>query len=97
MTSWNTRGSGTHGKTFESVDCETLVNQALDHLQLLIEDSTATVTHDHLPTVMGHGAQLMRLFRNLINNSLKFTKDTPPLIHVSAEQCDRVLALFNPR
>ncbi len=30
----------------------------------------------------------MRLFQNLINNSLKFTKDTPPLIHVSAEQCD---------
>ena len=79
---------GTHGKTFESVDCETLVNRALDHLQLLIEDSSATVTHDHLPTVMGHGAQLMRLFQNLINNSLKFTKDTPPLIHVSAEQCD---------
>jgi PAS domain S-box-containing protein len=80
---------GTHGKTFGPVDCETLLNRVLDHVQLLIEDSGATITHDPLPTVIGDGAQLMRLFQNLINNSLKFKKDAPPLIHVSAEPCDR--------
>ena len=79
---------GTHGKPFGPVDCETLLNRSLDHLQLMIEDSGATVTHDHLPTVIGDGAQLMRLFQNLINNSLKFRKDASPLIHVSAEPCD---------
>jgi len=79
---------GTHGKPFGAVDCETLLNRSLDHLQLMIEDSCATVTHDHLPTVIGDGPQLMRLFQNLINNSLKFRKDASPLIHVSAEPCD---------
>ena len=78
---------GTHGKTLGPVDCETLLSRVLDHLQLLIEDSGATVTHDHLPTVIGDSAQLMRLFQNLIHNSLKFKNDSPPLIHVSAEQC----------
>ena len=63
------------------------LNRVLDHLQLLIEDNSATVTHDHLPTVIGDSAQLMRLFQNLIHNSLKFKNDSPPLIHVSAEQC----------
>ena len=80
-------GVGTHGKAFGPVDCETLLSRLLDHLQLSIEDSGATVTHDHLPTVIGDGAQLMRLFQNLIHNSLKFKNDSPPLIHVSAEQC----------
>ncbi len=76
---------GTHGKAFGPVDCETLLSRVLDHLQLLIEDSGATVTHDHLPTVIGDDAQLMRLFQNLIHNSLKFKNDSPPLIDVSAE------------
>lgn len=79
---------GTHGKPFGPVDCETLLNRSLDNLQLMIEDSGATVTHDHLPTVIGDDAQLMRLFQNLISNSLKFRKDASPLIHVSAERCD---------
>ena len=79
---------GTHGKAFGPVDCETLLSRVLDHLQLLIEDSGATITHDHLPVVIGDGAQLMRLFQNLIHNSLKFKNDSPPLIHVSAEQWD---------
>ncbi|MGO8878424.1 MAG: MASE3 domain-containing protein [Desulfomonilaceae bacterium] len=76
---------GTHGKTFGPVDCETLLSRVLDHLQLSIEDSGATVTHDHLPTVIGDDAQLIRLFQNLIHNSLKFKNDSPLLIHVSAE------------
>ena len=79
---------GTHGKTFGPVDCETLLSRVLDHLQLSIEESSATVTHDHLPTVIGDGAQLMRLFQNLVHNSLKFKKDSPTLIHVSAELYD---------
>ncbi len=77
---------GTHGKAFGPVDCETLLSRVLDHLQLSIEDSGATVTHDHLPVVIGDSAQLLRLFQNLIHNSLKFKNDSPPLIHVSAEQ-----------
>ncbi|MHB8205564.1 MAG: MASE3 domain-containing protein, partial [Desulfomonilaceae bacterium] len=76
---------GTHGKAFGPADCETLLSRVLDHLQLSIEDSGATVTHDHLPTVIGDDAQLMRLFQNLIHNSLKFKNDSPPLVHVSAE------------
>ncbi len=79
---------GTHGKAFGPVDCETLLNRVLGHLQLSIQDSGATVTHDHLPIVIGDGAQLIRLFQNLINNSLKFRKDAPPLIHISAEPSD---------
>ena len=76
---------GTHGKTFGPVDCETLLDRVISHLQLLIEENGATVTHDQLPMVIGDGDQLARVFQNLINNALKFRKDCPPYIHVSVE------------
>ena len=76
---------GTHGKIFGPVDCEKLLVEVLEHLQLLIEDNGATITHDRLPTVIGDDVQLARLFQNLINNALKFRKDDPPSIHISVE------------
>ncbi len=76
---------GTHGKMFGPVDCEKLLIEVLEHLQLLIEDNGATITHDRLPTVIGDDVQLTRLFQNLINNALKFRKDEPPSIHISVE------------
>jgi PAS domain S-box-containing protein len=76
---------GTHGKMFGPVDCEKLLLEVLEHLQLLIEDNEATITHDRLPTVIGDDVQLARLFQNLINNALKFRKDDPPSIHISVK------------
>ena len=79
---------GTHGKTFGPVDCETLLDRVLNHLQLLIEDNGATVTHDQLPIVTGDGDQMARVFQNLINNALKFRTDDPPSIHITVEPND---------
>jgi PAS domain S-box-containing protein len=76
---------GTHGKIFGPVDCEKLLIEVLEHLQLLIEDNGATITHDQLPTVIADDVQLARLFQNLINNALKFRKEEPPSIHISVE------------
>jgi light-regulated signal transduction histidine kinase (bacteriophytochrome) len=75
---------GTHGKPFQPVDCATVFDQVLENLQMAITDTSAQVTHGPLPTVMGDGSQLMQLFQNLIDNALKFRKNGPPLVHVSA-------------
>ena len=69
---------GTHGKPFESVDCETVLDKALANLQMLLTESGAQVTHDPLPTLTADSTQLLQLFQNLIDNACKFRDDTDP-------------------
>jgi PAS domain S-box-containing protein len=75
---------GTHGKPFESIDCEAVLDRALANLQILLADSGAQVTRDPLPTLSADSVQLVQLFQNLIDNACKFRDDTTPQIYVSA-------------
>ncbi len=42
------------------------------------------ITHDPLPTISADDTQLLQVFQNLIQNAIKFRKDEPPRVHVSA-------------
>ena len=75
---------GTHGKPFETIDCETILDRALANLQILLTESGAQVTHDPLPTLSADSTQLVQLFQNLIDNACKFRDNTTPQIHVTA-------------
>jgi len=75
---------GTKGREFEPTDCEIILEQALENLQIAIEEKNATVTHDPLPTVLADSVQLGQLFQNLIGNAIKFQGPEPPHVHVSA-------------
>ncbi len=70
----------------ESVDCEAVFCEALENLQNAVSASRATITHDPLPAVQGAGGQLRRLFENLLSNALKYRRQEPPRIHVTAER-----------
>jgi PAS domain S-box-containing protein len=75
----------TRGKPFEAVGCTAILNQALTNLRMVIEETGAMITQDPLPTVMGEESQLVQLFQNLIDNAIKFRREEPPRIHISAE------------
>ena len=62
------------------------MNAAIQGLERAIAESNAHVTHDQLPTVMADAAQLSRIFQNLIANAIKYRRDCPPEIHVSAQR-----------
>ena len=79
---------GTRSQTFEPINCETILQEALDNLRVTIEESGAVVTHDSLPTVMADSLQLGQLFQNLIGNAIKFRGDERPRIHISARRND---------
>lgn len=76
------------GRPFESVDLNQIFRQATEILELAIEDSSATVTSDQLPTVQGYSAHFVQLFQNLISNALKYCGERPPRVHVSFRKLD---------
>jgi PAS domain S-box-containing protein len=62
---------------------------ACTQLRVAIQESSATITHDPLPTVNANRGQMVRLFLNLLSNALKYRKpDQPPVIHVAATRGD---------
>lgn len=75
---------GTRGKELKLNDCEAVLSQVLDNLKVAIAQSQAVVTYDSLPTVMADETQLLQLFQNLISNAIKFCREEPPHIHISA-------------
>jgi len=65
-------------------DCEQAVAGSLQNLKAAIDESGASVTWDPLPTFMADTSQLVQLFQNLLGNAIKFRREAPPRIHISA-------------
>ncbi len=82
---------GTRGKPFSLVNCEHVVDQAMANLKIAIEECGATVSYDVLPTVLGDEGQLVRLFQNLIGNAIKFRREQPPQVLISAQRRQHVV------
>ena len=78
---------GTRGKAMVTTDCELVLQEALNNLQVTTAESHAVITHDPLPKVIGDAVQLNQLFQNLISNAIKFRKPGAiPHIQVTAER-----------
>jgi light-regulated signal transduction histidine kinase (bacteriophytochrome) len=78
------------GAEVTSVDLNDDWETAVTLLQTTIEQQSAVITHDPLPHVSLDRTQVVRLFQNLIANSIKFRKPgEPPHIHAWAEYRDR--------
>jgi PAS domain S-box-containing protein len=76
----------THAESFESTDCNVVLEEALDNLMVAIRESAAVVTRDAMPTVSGDATQLTQLFQNIIGNALKFRGKKAPRIHIGARR-----------
>lgn len=69
----------------EPVNTNTLVQNAIDDLELPIAEKRARLQVDPLPDVRGNAAYLTQLFYNLIGNAIKFTV-TDPVVQISGER-----------
>jgi len=65
---------------------ETIRDHALSNLAAAIEEAGAAIESDSLPVVVGDPNQLVQLLQNLIGNSIKFRRDEPPRVRLSAER-----------
>jgi signal transduction histidine kinase len=70
-------------------DCNDIIECATSNLQVEIEKNCAIVTHDELPTLLVDHVQIMQLFQNLIGNGIKFRREEPPRVHISAEHKEK--------
>jgi PAS domain S-box-containing protein len=87
LLSWSLLASD--GESGSSVSLNEDLETAISQLRMAIEENGATITHDPLPNLNANRGQIVRLFLNLLSNSLKYRKpDEPPVIHVSATRED---------
>jgi light-regulated signal transduction histidine kinase (bacteriophytochrome) len=70
---------------FAQTSCEGALDDAIRNLRSLVDESSAAITRDPLPVVMGDAVQLTRLFQNLLVNSIRYRGNDAPRIHVSAQ------------
>ena len=66
------------------VDSSAVLNQAIVSLTETIRQCNGKVTFDALPEICMGETHLQQVFQNLISNALKYRKDEPPEIHISA-------------
>jgi signal transduction histidine kinase len=75
---------GTKSGDLTLADCNDIVECSTTNLQVEIEKTCAIVTHDQLPALLADHIQIIQLFQNLIGNSIKFRREEPPRVHISA-------------
>jgi signal transduction histidine kinase len=76
---------GAKDKPRGAVSGERVLQTVVEDLQSAIGQSGARLTRDPLPTVMADESQLAQVFRNLVENAIKYRRpDVPPQIHVGA-------------
>lgn len=76
-------------KPFEEVALSEVIKDVISDLQLLIDESQATIECEVLPVIKADRAQMHQLFQNLIGNSLKYRRsDVRPHIQIRSEKPD---------
>ncbi len=72
---------------FVETDLNVVVENVVTDLELLINNKKATIAFDELPVIKAIPSQMNRLFYNLIQNALKFSRqDEPPLIRITIDK-----------
>jgi light-regulated signal transduction histidine kinase (bacteriophytochrome) len=70
---------------FQPVDCNLVLQQVVENLQVAIAEKQVNLTHDPLPTITGNETQLLQLLQNLTSNAIKFVRPgVLPQVHISA-------------
>ncbi|MBZ0303066.1 MAG: GAF domain-containing protein [Anaerolineae bacterium] len=69
---------------FVPVDCQEVVDEVCQQLQVAIDEAGATIIHEGLPQIKADKQLILQLFQNLISNALKYRGDREPEIHIDA-------------
>jgi signal transduction histidine kinase len=73
------------GKLFQKLDCNEIVKAAIDELKAGIKGQDVKIHCEKLPELKADDVQLIKLFRNIIGNAIKFRSENPLEIVISCE------------
>ena len=68
------------------IETQAVLESALTNLRAEIQQTGAEITHGAMPTVLADELHLRQVFQNLVGNAIKYHRETPPRVHVSAER-----------
>lgn len=77
----------TRGQEFSKVGMQDVIDKVKGNLRLKIQETHTTINHKDLPEVFADRNQMIQLFQNLIENSIKFNRKSP-VISISAQVND---------
>ena len=77
---------GANRAKFTPVKIERVLDQVIENLRSAIDESGAEIVWTKLPTVPADFSQLVRVFQNLISNAIKFRREVPLRIQLTATQ-----------
>ncbi len=81
---------------FNASDLNTIVEEAITDLEVVIHEKRAVIEYANLPTINGAYIQLSQLFTNLIENSIKYSRpDVNPIVKITSEMVNGS-AIDNP-
>ena len=78
----------TRKKPFARIDLNDVSRQVVHELNKRIKEAGAVVKIDPLPTIWGDDTQLGIVFRNLIDNAIKFHGKEDPTVEITATKLD---------
>lgn len=80
----------TKAQPFEKTDLKEVVNTVLKDLELQIHETKGNFDIDSLPVIEAEKVQMHQLFKNLLNNALKFHKPSvPPFVGITVKDLNK--------
>ena len=77
---------GTHCEEPADVDVRSSVDESLDNLHAIIQETRAIIDCEDLPTIVADRSQMVQLFQNLIGNAVKYRTDRVPEVRIDARR-----------
>jgi signal transduction histidine kinase len=72
--------------SFQMVNAQDILVNAQENLKSRINENHVVITDDNLSEFFCNRTQMISVFQNLIDNSIKYCEEIPPKIHITMEE-----------
>lgn len=84
----------TRGKSFQSVDLNLVVQNCIEDLNVLIEETNVSINVESLPQVTADPTQMRQLLFNLVANAIKFSQnESEPCVNITVRSVEQPEAI----